>query len=54
MRKGINVKREGKHYVLEIRPETEEVVVGRNKDLYTNELIATDFNGFPGKVLRSR
>ena len=30
-RKGINVKREGKHYVLEIRPETNEVVVGRNK-----------------------
>lgn len=26
-RKGINVNREGKHYVLEIRPETNEVVV---------------------------
>ena len=31
-RKGIQVCREGKHYVLEIRPETNEVVVGRNKD----------------------
>lgn len=48
-RKGINVKREGKHYVLEIRPETNEVVVGRNKDLYTNELIATDFNWISGE-----
>ena len=43
-RKGINVNREGRHYVLEIRPETNEVVVGRNKDLFSAELIATDFN----------
>ena len=43
-RKGINVNRDGKHYVLEIRPETNEVVVGRNKDLFTEELVATDFN----------
>lgn len=49
-RKGINVKREGKHYVLEIRPETNEVVVGRNKDLYTNELVATDFNWISGET----
>jgi tRNA-specific 2-thiouridylase len=49
-RKGINVNREGKHYVLEIRPETNEVVVGRNKDLFSKELIASDFNWISGEV----
>lgn len=49
-RKGINVARDGKHYVLEIRPETNEVVVGRNKDLFSTELIATDFNWISGET----
>ena len=49
-RKGINVNRDGKHYVLEIRPETNEVVVGRNKDLFTGELVATDFNWISGEA----
>lgn len=49
-RKGINVNREGKHYVLEIKPETNEVVVGRNKDLFSTELIATDFNWISGET----
>ena len=49
-RKGINVNRDGKHYVLEIRPETNEVVVGRNKDLFTEELVATDFNWISGEA----
>ena len=49
-RKGINVNRDGKHYVLEIRPETNEVVVGRNKDLFSNELLATDFNWISGEA----
>ena len=49
-RKGINVNREGRHYVLEIRPETNEVVVGRNKDLFSLELTATDFNWISGNV----
>ena len=48
--KGINVSRDGKHYVLEIRPETNEVVVGRNKDLFSTELIATDFNWISGET----
>ncbi len=47
-RKGINVNRDGKHYVLEIRPETNEVVVGRNKDLFTTTLVADDFNWISG------
>ena len=49
-RKGINVCRDGKHYVLEIRPETNEVVVGRNKDLFSKQLIATDFNWISGET----
>lgn len=49
-RKGINVNREGKHYVLEIKPETNEVVVGRNKDLFSTELVATDFNWISGEI----
>ena len=35
---------------MEIRPETNEVVVGRNKDLYSSELIATDFNWTSGET----
>lgn len=49
-RKGIQVNRAGRHYVLEIRPETNEVVVGRNKDLFSRELIATDFNWISGEA----
>lgn len=49
-RKGIQVNRDGKHYVLEIKPETNEVVVGRNKDLFSTELIATDFNWISGEI----
>lgn len=49
-RKGINVCRDGKHYVLEIRPETNEVVVGRNKDLFKDTLVADDFNWISGTV----
>lgn len=43
-RKGINVNCQEKSYVVEIRPETNEVVVGKNKDLYASRLIAGDFN----------
>ncbi len=48
-RKGVQVRREGKNYVLEIKPETNEVVVGRNKDLFHRELIANDFNWISGE-----
>ena len=49
-RKGVNVNREGKNYVLAIRPENNEVVVGRNKDLFKNELTADDFNWISGEA----
>lgn len=49
-RKGVQVKREGKNYVLEIRPETNEVVIGRNKDLFQTELIADEFNWISGEA----
>lgn len=49
-RKGVVVSEPGKHYVCEIRPETNEVVVGREKDLFHNELIADDFNWVSGEV----
>lgn len=49
-RKGINVSRQGKSYVVEIRPETNEIVIGRNKDLYASRLIAGDFNWISKKV----
>ena len=49
-RKGVNVNREGKSYVLEIRPKTNEVVVGRNKDLFKKGLLANDFNWISGET----
>lgn len=49
-RKGVQVKREGKNYVLEIKPETNEVVIGRNKDLFHKTLIAGDFNWIAGEA----
>ncbi|MFQ9514838.1 MAG: tRNA 2-thiouridine(34) synthase MnmA [Eubacterium sp.] len=49
-RKGVVVSEPGKHYVCEIRPETNEVVVGRNKDLFKSELIANDFNWISGEA----
>ena len=44
------MKREGKNYVLEIKPETNEVVIGRNKDLFHSTLIAGDFNWISGEA----
>ncbi|MCR5704748.1 MAG: tRNA 2-thiouridine(34) synthase MnmA [Eubacterium sp.] len=49
-RKGVQVKREGKNYVLEIKPESNEVVIGRNKDLFHSTLIAGDFNWISGEA----
>ena len=49
-RKGVQVKREGKNYVLEIKPESNEVVIGRNKDLFHSELVAGDFNWISGNA----
>jgi tRNA-specific 2-thiouridylase len=49
-RKGVVVSEPGVHYVCEIRPETNEVVVGRNNDLFKRELIADDFNWISGEA----
>lgn len=49
-RKGVHVCREGKNYVLEIKPETNEVVVGKNIDLLRTTLIAEDFNWISGEI----
>lgn len=49
-RKGINVNRQGKSYVVEIRPETNEVVVGSNKDIFSSRLVANDFNWISKKA----
>lgn len=49
-RKGINVRRESKSYVLEIRPETNEVVVGQDKELFKQKLIAEDFHWISGEA----
>ena len=49
-RKGLGLALGYPAFVLEIRPETNEVVVGRNKDLFTEELVATDFNWISGEV----
>ena len=43
-RKGINVNRDGKHYVLEIRPETNEVVIGGYDESQTNTVRAVQLN----------
>lgn len=49
-RKGVVVSEPGKHYVCEIRPETNEIVVGRDRDLFHSELIAVDFNWISGEI----
>lgn len=49
-RKGFDVTREGRHYVLDIKPETNEIVVGREKDLYKGSLVANDFNWISGEA----
>ena len=49
-RKGLGLALGYPAFVLEIRPETNEVVVGRNKDLFTEELVATDFNWISGEA----
>lgn len=49
-RKGVVVNEPGKHFVCEIRPETNEIVVGRSEDLFKSELIAENFNWISGDV----
>lgn len=48
-RRGVQVKgREGRNYVVEVRPETNQVVIGDNEDLFKNSLVADDFNWISG------
>ena len=49
-RKGFDVNREGRNYVLDIKPETNEIVIGRDKDLFHDSLIADDFNWISGEA----
>lgn len=49
-RRGVDVSRDGRNYVLEIRPKTNEVVIGRNKDLFKSSLVANDFNWICGSA----
>ena len=43
-RKGLGIAWEHPLYVLEIRPETNEVVLGKNEELFTRELVADNVN----------
>ena len=36
--------------MLDIKPETNEIVVGREKDLYKGSLVANDFNWISGEA----
>lgn len=49
-RKGIMTSRLGKNYVKEIHPEKNEVVVARNKDLFSDKLIADEFSWISGET----
>ncbi|MEE1227411.1 MAG: tRNA 2-thiouridine(34) synthase MnmA [Lachnospiraceae bacterium] len=43
-RRGLGISAPEPYYVLEIRPKTNEVVIGHNDELFRNDLIADDFN----------
>ncbi|MCR5418544.1 MAG: tRNA 2-thiouridine(34) synthase MnmA [Lachnospiraceae bacterium] len=43
-RKGLGIPAEHPLYVTDIRPQTGEVVLGRNEDLFSNHLVAEDIN----------
>ena len=43
-RKGLNLSMGKPVFVVEIRPETNEVVIGDNSDVFTDRLICTDLN----------
>lgn len=47
-RKGLGISAPEPLYVCEIRPETREVVLGRNDDLMSRELTVADFNWISG------
>ena len=50
-RRGVQVVgRPGRNYVVEVRPETNEVVIGDNEDLFKTKLIADDFNWISGEA----
>lgn len=43
-RKGLNLSMGHPVFVTEIRPETNEVVIGENEDIFTDRLVCTDLN----------
>lgn len=49
-RKGLGIAAENPYYVLEIRPETNEVVLGSNEELFKNEVHIAEVNYIPGCV----
>lgn len=49
-RKGLKINSNKPYYVCEIRPETNEVVLGLSEDLFKNRLIAEDFNWISGEL----
>lgn len=51
-RKGLRVAAGERLYVLSINPGTNEIVLGRDEDLYSNGLIATDIHMVNGEPLR--
>ena len=49
-RKGLGIAAASPYYVTAIRPETNEVVLGSNEDLFTCEVNVKDFNYIPGEL----
>ena len=49
-RKGLGLSLAEPMYVCEIRPETNEVVLGTNKDLFSREAIVSEFNWISGEA----
>lgn len=49
-RRGIGLSFSEPHYIVDIRPEDNTVVVGKNENLYSSELMADDFNWISGRV----
>jgi tRNA-specific 2-thiouridylase len=53
-RHGLGIASPEPYYVMEIRPEENEVVVGRKKDLFSTRVEADSFNWMDGKAREGR
>lgn len=49
-RKGLGISSDSPLYVCKILPESNNIVLGKDKELYSKELIAGDFNWISGEV----